>query len=60
MSKKKIASVAIAGFVAIGATRKRPHPRHHEPADAGRYVTGKVAGGVRVIPLLVSLAAAEH
>jgi hypothetical protein len=61
MSKKIIASVAIAGFVAIGATSKRPHPRHRPPPDdAGRYIKGKFAGGVRGIPSLVSWAATEH
>ena len=38
-----------------------PRPNSRSPAyDAGRYIKGKFAGGVRVIPLLVSLAAAEH
>ena len=38
-----------------------PRPNSKNPAyDASRYIKGKFAGGVWVIPLLVSLAAAEH
>jgi hypothetical protein len=38
-----------------------PRPNSGSPAyDASRNIKGKFAGGVRVIPLLVSFAAAEH
>jgi hypothetical protein len=38
-----------------------PRPSSRNLAcDASRYIEGKFAGGVRVIPLIVSLAAPEH
>jgi hypothetical protein len=60
MSKTTIASVAIAGFVAIGATRKPLHTRHRPPTTLAPTSRPSFAAGVRVIPLLVSVAAAEH